>query len=323
MTSNCAFPAELGGWSFSNGRPIAGDASGRRYWRVDLAGGGTAVVCRYPDHWRRIVRRDTDVLRWLEDRGLPVPHLMVGDGESTWLLLEDLGPTDAEAALARLDPDDRLRLVEGMIRPLLELAVVPGDRLPPWNVPLDESFLRWELAGFEMWTLQAGSDPDRWRRTRQWLDHLAAAVGAHPSVICFRDYHVNNLLVDHDRGVCVIDVQDLRLGPDTYDLASLLWDRSMPELLDRDARWRAARIWADRVGAEPGWEQRLRETALQRSLKVLGTFCFLRSKGLQRYARWIPKTARRAANLAEALGGPPEIIGFLLDLIEPGGVDVR
>ena len=44
-----------------------------------------------------------------------------------------------------------------------------------------------------------------------------------PQVLCHRDYHVRNLMLFQDK-LYVIDFQDARWGPTTYDLASLLKD---------------------------------------------------------------------------------------------------
>ena len=51
-------------------------------------------------------------------------------------------------------------------------------------------------------------------------------------MLCHRDYHSRNLML-HDGRLHIIDFQDARLGPDTYDLASLLRDSYVD--LDRRA----------------------------------------------------------------------------------------
>ena len=51
------------------------------------------------------------------------------------------------------------------------------------------------------------------------IDELAAE----PRVLCHRDYHSRNLMLHEDR-LYIIDFQDARMGPDTYDLVSLLRD---------------------------------------------------------------------------------------------------
>ena len=42
-------------------------------------------------------------------------------------------------------------------------------------------------------------------------------------MLCHRDYHSRNLML-HEAQLYIIDFQDARMGPDTYDLVSLLRD---------------------------------------------------------------------------------------------------
>ncbi len=315
-------PDSLGPHRISGWRPIAGDASGRRYWRVEMKQGGTAILCRYPERWRSVVKRDLEVLIWLRDRNLPVPQILIGDARSLWVLLEDLGPIDGEQALMKTAPEARAELAGTFLEPLCRLSALPVRDLPHWNPSLDQAFLRWELSGFEMWSLP---EKTRWNAgevLQPWLDEIATSVAGHPQSICLRDFHLNNILVDAEGRVGIIDVQDLRQGPDTYDLASLLCDRAMPELLNSDQRLAVARLWAESVGAAPGWERRLQETTLQRVLKVLGTFAFLGAKGMSQYLRWVPQTASTAAGIAGQFGAPAGVMAILLELNATGGVDV-
>src|SRR6185503_13342898 len=57
---------------------------------------------------------------------------------------------------------------------------------------------------------------DEWRA-------IAEALAAEPRVLCHRDYHSRNLML-HRGSLHIIDFQDARMGPDTYDLVSLLRD---------------------------------------------------------------------------------------------------
>ncbi len=51
-------------------------------------------------------------------------------------------------------------------------------------------------------------------------------------MLCHRDYHSRNLML-HGGHLYIIDFQDARMGPDTYDLASLLRD-SYVDISDRE-----------------------------------------------------------------------------------------
>ena len=52
---------------------------------------------------------------------------------------------------------------------------------------------------------------------------IAEELAAEPRVLCHRDYHSRNLML-HEVSLYIIDFQDARMGPDTYDLVSLLRD---------------------------------------------------------------------------------------------------
>ena len=52
---------------------------------------------------------------------------------------------------------------------------------------------------------------------------IVRELAAEPRVLCHRDYHSRNLML-HDEQLYIIDFQDARMGPDTYDLVSLLRD---------------------------------------------------------------------------------------------------
>ena len=54
---------------------------------------------------------------------------------------------------------------------------------------------------------------------------MAAELAAVPRVLCHRDFHAANLMVDSKNHLRVIDHQDARMGPASYDLVSFLLDR--------------------------------------------------------------------------------------------------
>lgn len=71
--------------------------------------------------------------------------------------------------------------------------------------------------------------------------------------------------------LAVIDFQDARMGPVTYDLVSLLRD----SYVEHDLDFVAEMIEEFRRGTDsPGFESEFDLMALQRNLKALGTFGF-------------------------------------------------
>jgi aminoglycoside/choline kinase family phosphotransferase len=110
------------------------------------------------------------------------------------------------------------------------------------------------------------------------LNDVAAELSERPRVLCHRDYHAANLLIDGRDEVRVVDYQDARMGPATYDLVSLLLDRRVvpppPDEIaeycflfnEERARRDLSRIDEDEFAAEYAL------MTVQRCLKAVGTF---------------------------------------------------
>jgi hypothetical protein len=169
------------------------------------------------------------------------------------------------------------------------------------------------LAGFELWYVRYGKGVRPGRAVDRWLDAVAAAVAEHPVRVCHRDYHFNNILIGPDRRVGIIDVQDILIGPDTYDIVSLVTERAATHLLSETDRSAAMELWAERTAARPGWRERAVLVRLQRGLKVLGTFARFVAEGRSEYAGWLGRLAPTLGRPAAAFGAPPEAISLLVD----------
>ena len=75
------------------------------------------------------------------------------------------------------------------------------------------------------------SDAQRAAIGEEW-SAIAGELAGEPRVLCHRDYHSRNLML-HGGRLYIIDFQDARMGPDTYDLVSLLRD-SYVDIIDRE-----------------------------------------------------------------------------------------
>jgi aminoglycoside/choline kinase family phosphotransferase len=259
------------------------------------------------------MHRDLEVLEWCSGRGLRVPEVLEHGLSAGWLLLEDLGPDDAEQTLRATAHTLRAGLLGGSLAPLEILAHIDPAELPTWNQPLDRDRLRWELAGFELWYLRHLRDRSPSIEIGRWLDELAVEVGEHPRRVCHRDYHLNNLFFTSSGEVAVIDIQDILAGPDTYDAVSMVAERSALELLDKETRREWLEQWARVTEATPGWRERWPRVRLQRALKVLGTFARLTVAGREGYRRWMDELARRLVSEAGQLDLPTHVTQLLLD----------
>ena len=267
--------------------PLAGDVGRRRYFRLALTGGGSVIGVVYPPEEDDSRRRWNAAREALSAR-VRVPSLVADDGEGRQIV-EDFGTEDLSERFSSR-PEQRGEWLARAAEVAARITALDDPRLNP---PFDHALFRRELdlareAVFDM-LLQSPLSADARRAHDVWADALAAEVAAHPYVLCHRDYHANNLF-PVERAPAMIDFQDLRSGPDSYDLASLLWERTtlswMSPAIAREAIERFAAV----RGQDPdAISRRLDRVLLQRAWKVCGTFARAIACGRgDAYRRYLP-----------------------------------
>jgi aminoglycoside/choline kinase family phosphotransferase len=286
--------------------PLSGDASDRRYVRVKLSRGESLVLALYADAIDPATLPFARVAELLEQIPVPVPAILGYSNTGGVVALQDLGDTTLQAHLGRAGAAEQtaryreaVALIDRLQRRGEELA---SDSYLPYRVVFDVEKLTWELGFFVRHFLEAYRGAALSQGERQALDaewaRIAEDLASEPRVLCHRDYHSRNLMV-HDGKLFVIDFQDARLGPDTYDLASLLRDSyvdvSDEELDDLVSYFLKLKGITDAVA----FRMRFDLMAVQRNLKALGTFGYqAATKGNLVYVQHVPRTLRYArANL--------------------------
>ena len=290
--------------------PLTGDASDRRYVRVIAEDGRRQVLAIHAAPFEFTTLPFVNVAELLATMPVPVPRILGHADHLGVLALEDLGDLTlqahvgtnaaAHASLYR----QAVGFIDTMQRRGRELA---GAKYVPYGVAFDEGKLTWEMDFFVKHFLEAYrgltlTAPIRTALTSA-LATLVVELAAEPRVLCHRDYHSRNLMLAGDR-LCIIDFQDARMGPDTYDLVSLLRDSYVDlgaaecealidEYLARQGRW------AEREE----FRRRFDVMAIQRNLKALGTFGYqATARQNPVYIQYIPRTLRYTG---ETLGRQP------------------
>jgi N-acetylmuramate 1-kinase len=174
----------------------------------------------------------------------------------------------------------------------------------PYGVAFDVEKLTWELNFFTKHFLEgyrgiALSTAERTALDAEWAA-ITGELASEPRVLCHRDYHSRNLMF-HDGSLHIIDFQDARMGPDTYDLVSLLRD-SYVDLTDQQLDDFIAYFLALKGNPDAAaFRRRFDLMALQRNLKALGTFGFQTiSRQNPVYIQYMPRTLNYARrNLAK------------------------
>lgn len=291
---------DLPGFDQAIPEPVSGDASFRRYFRVNGAPNGTEpkpyIVMDAPPehedchpfvaiahHWRRL--------------DIAVPDIVHEDLTRGFLLLEDFGDALMLGAANQTNAD---RLYGAAMDELVRIQ--KADDPSDYPVPAyDIALLDREMALFPDWLLTRQLGLTLSNGERALLDttfaFLRESALAQPNVTVHRDYHSRNLLVrPGTTRPGVIDFQDAVHGPITYDLVSLLKDCYI--------RWPEDNInkWTDYfrgLSAEAGLHNADSDTfrlwlelmGMQRHLKAAGIFARLAIRdGKTSFLKDIPRT---------------------------------
>jgi aminoglycoside/choline kinase family phosphotransferase len=280
--------------------PLTGDASDRRYFRVTVGGEPSQIAAVHAGAFEFERLPFVVVGRLLEAMPVRTPRVLGHDDQLGVLMLEDLGDLTLQARLAAASTAERSSLYRQAIGIITTLQrrgrQLASPDLLPYQLAFDIEKLMFELRFFTTHFLEAHRGASLSDATRADLEDeftaIARDLAAEPRVLCHRDYHSRNLMV-HDGHLYVIDFQDARLGPDTYDLVSLLRDAYVDFAGEEVDELVAAFLAAAQIGGAAAGDfwRRFDLMTVQRTLKALGTFGFqATSRGNDRYLENVPRT---------------------------------
>jgi len=298
---------------------MPGGASTRRYLRVRTAS-RSAVAMWAPDGARpEEVTAGGAPARWpflevrdlLERAGVRVPALLADRSDVGLLLLEDLGDETLAAAIAAR-PTRKTTLYSKAVRDLAAMHAALSDVRGTIVATraFDEPLLRWELAHFVEWGLDARGvklSGEARRALDEAFDRLARELSARPRGFVHRDYQSRNLMIDprDPEALVVIDFQDALLGPRSYDLVALMRDSYQ----DFDERFvtQMLGVYADARAMDEPARVELRDEfdrlTVQRKLKDAGRFVFIeRRKGDASFLPYFAPSLARVRSALERLG---------------------
>jgi N-acetylmuramate 1-kinase len=281
--------------------PLSGDASTRRYFRLHSKG-ESSVLALYPEPFVAEELTFLTVRSLMDAYGLPVPRVLDLDPARGIVVLEDLGDLTLQELLREQDPSRGLDLYRDALDQLATLQREGGKgprRAGCFQIAFDIEKLSWELHYFLKHFVEGLRGCDLTAEDRatlaEGIHRLSAEIASWPRVLCHRDFHSRNLMFHRER-LFWIDFQDARMGPATYDLASLLRD-SYVELPVAFVAERAEEFRQKALPDEPRdtWQRRFDLTCVQRNLKALGTFGFMATaRGNDVYLPYVPRTLAHA-----------------------------
>ncbi|MFV7782613.1 aminoglycoside phosphotransferase family protein [Shewanella marisflavi] len=274
---------------------ISGDASFRRYFRVQLPKQSFIAMDSPPELVP--VAPFIALANAYQARGIKAPEVKAAELSQGFLLLSDLGDTQLLDALNSDNVSHYYGRALALLDQVLTITEADGEWLPDY----DDEFVLRELNIFLEWLVQHHLKLNIDNQTREMIDEcfglLIDNVAQQPKVGMHRDYHSRNLMLCDDE-LAVIDFQDAVIGPITYDAVSLLRDCYVrwPDevilpligqhyqqmrtlgLIEETVSLSQYRRWFDLMG-------------MQRHLKAAGIFCRLNYRDAKPgYMKDIPLT---------------------------------
>jgi aminoglycoside/choline kinase family phosphotransferase len=302
--------------------PLTGDASDRRYFRIVPKQGRTFVLALHAAPFDYRTLPFVNVAELLAAMPVPVPRVIGEAADLGVLALDDLGDVTLQAHLGSASAvvhaalyRRAVSLIEVLQRRGRELA---DARYVPYGIAFDHDKLMWEMDFFLKHFLEGYRGvvftPAARQTLRAAFDRLTADLADEPRVLCHRDFHSRNLML-RDGELHIIDFQDARMGPDTYDLASLLRDSyvDLPESVVEDLLAHFLALQGHRVD-HAAFHRRFDVMALQRNLKALGTFGYqTAARGNPVYIQYMPRTLEHVRGTLYRY----DRFATILELLEP------
>jgi len=286
------FLARLETFLNSRGQPgpieqLTPDASTREYFRVGWRG-TTAIACVYPEAFVEAEQSYLDVTNLFLRADLPVARILDFDESLGVIVQEDLGDRILRDVIVESDENSREFLIDGAVLLIAKIQAATPTAFELGSIAsrlrFDTEKLLWELDFFKTHYFTTFKDEglkgeDDAKLSAEFLE-LSRELESKARVLCHRDFHAANLMLDQDDRLRIIDHQDARIGSVAYDLVSFLLDRVTEP---PTAEWLAEKrrmflVEREELGLETidaaACAEEVRLQTIQRCLKAIGTFSF-------------------------------------------------
>jgi aminoglycoside/choline kinase family phosphotransferase len=315
---------------------LTGDASTRSYYRARVDD-RTVIVARYNSPFDeretavdRLARLEAEnvsarltfandpcahieVTTLLLEAGLPAPQILAVSGSEAAILIQDVGDVRLQDWIETRAEKEVTQAYRQAVELIVKIQDATERALEADSIcshlAFDEAKLRWELgfffANYFNRYLHQRLEPAVANAVQADFKTLCAELSERPRVLAHRDYHARNLMMHSDE-MFIIDHQDARMGPASYDLVSLVSDPytslspdTIAELIDLFIEKKSTSgIPLPDLGA---FRTEMELMRVQRMLKAVGTYASQAAQNNPAYVSYIAPAITRAVAAMERL----------------------
>lgn len=251
-----------------------GDWSMRSYWRYEH-NGKTEILVDSPTPLEDI-KSKIQLVEIYNKIGIKVPQIYAADEAKGYIIEEDFGPQRLLPFVEGLPEEEK----EPWLRAALDFLVdvkTKSTAVKMRSYTVEDFFL--EAARFVDCTLPAmtghATPVEEREAFHRAMVPLIQKILAVPQTLTHWDYHADNIMVLNPQKPAVeslglIDFQDARLGPASYDVASFLKNDRLP--IAPQVAEKLLEETMQKMGIEDkeGFKESCELIALQRTFKILG-----------------------------------------------------
>ena len=271
---------------------LAGDGSDRCYFRVRSPDLGRSFVLMQlsgtdAENLKRGRYDWIEISELLRANKISAPSCVTAIPDYAALIIDDYGDLMLETVGLEHAKNGNINiclpLFEGALGTVGKLLSIQSTSESIWTKrAFDQERFEWELRFFVAKYLEPVAHytlgPAELDDFTNDIRAISTYLSSQSRYFVHRDFHSRNIMV-HMNEVAIIDFQDARLGPPSYDLVSLVFDSYVPfmpetriSLLNHGFRCiESAAGAAAAARAREEWKPML----LQRQLKAIGSFGYL------------------------------------------------
>jgi len=276
---------------------LAGDASTRKYYSVTDADKTFIIVVSAP-----FSNNDPTILSNVAFKklGVPVPEILKVIPEKGIMVKEDLG----KLHLQDIKEEKKLRRYYDGVVDIILTYQINATKTKEQLYPLSYSFTKEKFISelnmtteyyFSGYKKKKLNSTDNNELDSVYVD-IVNKMMAQKSLLLHRDYHSRNIMLK-GKDLFIIDYQDARLGPYTYDLASLVIDPYIELSEDLKKHIIERYYYGIKVivnDAVADFEKNYFLCFLQRGIKILGTFAYQKlERNNDRYIQYIDPSSKK------------------------------